>query len=187
VEQMLRGSFEEQATVLQASVGGPWMTVNEARRLQNLPPVDGGDDLIRPLSVSTAGGDAEATEESAPEAEAEAVSADDEAPKVVSSFRVKVGAVERHRPGYEALLSKYFERQHAAVVAKAGAKADGVPSFWDAERWDRELAVDLEGVGRLVSAEAAREALESAGFDPGLFDEAVTEGFLKATSRSRAE
>ena len=57
VEAKLRGSFEEQANVLSASVGGPWMTRNEARRLRNLAPVEGGDELITPLNV-TAGGQA---------------------------------------------------------------------------------------------------------------------------------
>lgn len=53
VEAKLRGSFEEQAAVISASVGGPWMTRNEARRLQNLHAIDGGDDLIVPLNLGT--------------------------------------------------------------------------------------------------------------------------------------
>lgn len=53
VEAKLRGSFEEQAAVISASVGGPWMTRNEARRLQNLPAIDGGDVLIVPLNLGT--------------------------------------------------------------------------------------------------------------------------------------
>lgn len=59
VEAKLRGSFEEQAAVISASVGGPWMTRNEARRLQNLPPIDGGDELIVPLNLGTPSAPAE--------------------------------------------------------------------------------------------------------------------------------
>lgn len=66
VEQRLRGSFEEQAAVFQTAVGGPWMTVNEARAKQNLPAVEGGDELIRPLNV-TAPGDQEPVEAAPPE------------------------------------------------------------------------------------------------------------------------
>lgn len=51
LEAKLRGSFEEQATGLQTSVGAPWMTRNEARARLNLPPVDNGDELITPLNV----------------------------------------------------------------------------------------------------------------------------------------
>lgn len=55
VESMLRGSFEEQARVMSTSVGGPWMTRNEARALHDMPSVDGGDELITPLNVTEGG------------------------------------------------------------------------------------------------------------------------------------
>lgn len=51
VEAKLRGSFEEQAAVVSTATGAPWQTVNEARALFNLSPVDGGDDMVRPLNV----------------------------------------------------------------------------------------------------------------------------------------
>lgn len=56
LREKLTGSFEERAAQMQTSVGGPWMTVNEARALDNRPPIEGGDELIRPLNV-TANGD----------------------------------------------------------------------------------------------------------------------------------
>lgn len=55
VESKLRGSFEEQAAVMSTSVGGPWMTRNEARKLSDLPALDDGEDLIVPLNVITGG------------------------------------------------------------------------------------------------------------------------------------
>ena len=51
--EKLKGSFEERAAILQAAVGGPWMTRNEARADNNLPPIDGGNDIIVPLNLST--------------------------------------------------------------------------------------------------------------------------------------
>ena len=51
----LAASFEEQASVLQSSVGGPWMLRNEARARMNLPALPGGDELIVPLNVSEGG------------------------------------------------------------------------------------------------------------------------------------
>mgnify|MGYP000052188131 FL=1 len=48
----LAGSFEGQASVLSTSTGGPWMTRNEARARQNLPAVEGGDELIVPMNVT---------------------------------------------------------------------------------------------------------------------------------------
>lgn len=56
LREKLTGSFEERAKNMQTAVGAPWMTVNEARALDNRPPVEGGDELIRPLNV-TANGD----------------------------------------------------------------------------------------------------------------------------------
>jgi HK97 family phage portal protein len=53
IAEKLQGSFDEQATQLQMAVGGPYMTRNEARGLSNLPQIDGADELIVPLNVST--------------------------------------------------------------------------------------------------------------------------------------
>ena len=56
VEAKLRGSFEEQTAVMSTAVGGPWMTRNEARRLQDMPAIgDAGDALITPLNVIVGG------------------------------------------------------------------------------------------------------------------------------------
>lgn len=54
-EAKLRGSFEEQAVILRQAVGGPYMTRNEARELQNRVAIEGGDELIVPLNVTTEG------------------------------------------------------------------------------------------------------------------------------------
>lgn len=46
---LLAGDSQTEADVIAKSLGGPgaqgWMTVNEARRIKNLPPVDGGNTL----------------------------------------------------------------------------------------------------------------------------------------------
>lgn len=65
LREKLEGSFAEQATQLQSATGGPWMLRNEARARMNLPAVDGGDDLIVPLNVTT-GGQASPTDSAPP-------------------------------------------------------------------------------------------------------------------------
>lgn len=55
LEAKLRGSFEDQARIMQSATGGPWLTRNEARAMQNRPPIDGADDLIVPLNVVNGG------------------------------------------------------------------------------------------------------------------------------------
>lgn len=55
LQSKLSGSFEEQADLLGKAIGSPWMTVNEGRAKQNMPHVEGGDELIRPLNVTQNG------------------------------------------------------------------------------------------------------------------------------------
>lgn len=52
LDEKLRASFEEKAAITTQAVGGPWMTRNEARAQNNLPAVDGGDELLIPLNTS---------------------------------------------------------------------------------------------------------------------------------------
>lgn len=51
----INGSLIEQAEVISTSVGGPWMTRAEARSRQNLPKLDGTEELITPLNVLVGG------------------------------------------------------------------------------------------------------------------------------------
>lgn len=51
LEGRLRGDTQSRYQAYMTAVGGPWMKVNEARRLENLPPVTGGDDVMRPLNM----------------------------------------------------------------------------------------------------------------------------------------
>lgn len=55
LRKKMQGSFEEQAAAVSASVGGPWMTRNEARQMFNYPDLPDAEELITPLNV-TAGG-----------------------------------------------------------------------------------------------------------------------------------
>jgi HK97 family phage portal protein len=53
-DALLAGDSTTEANVIGKSLGGPgaqgWMTINEARRLKNLPPIEGGDKL--PISIA---------------------------------------------------------------------------------------------------------------------------------------
>lgn len=54
-EAAMAGSFAEQSAYLQKAVGGPYMTRAEARGLQNLPYLEGTDELIVPKNVTEGG------------------------------------------------------------------------------------------------------------------------------------
>lgn len=60
VEGLLRGDSKSRSEFYRNALGGAqgpgWMTVNEARRRENLPPVPGGDKLFVPNQSTPAGG-----------------------------------------------------------------------------------------------------------------------------------
>lgn len=45
-DDLLRGDLTARFTAYRQATGGAWMSRNEARRLDNLPPIKGGDELI---------------------------------------------------------------------------------------------------------------------------------------------
>lgn len=60
IEGLLRGDTSTRYEAYAKAVGGPWMFGNEARRLENLPPVAGLDQVLAPLNMKPAtDGDAE--------------------------------------------------------------------------------------------------------------------------------
>lgn len=169
MQEKMQGSFEEQAQSLQTSVGGPWLTRNEARARQNLPQIEGGDDLITPLNVIT-GGQASPT---------------DSAPKARSQIRTKALADASQESKAEKVLRKFFRRQRDAVLSALGAKADR--DWWDGKRWDAELSADLLALSLTESAKLARATLDEHGQDPDTYDVERTRKFLAAVAAARAE
>lgn len=55
LREKLTGAFEERAAAMQSAIGGPYLTINEGRAMDNRAPVEGGDELIRPLNVTQNG------------------------------------------------------------------------------------------------------------------------------------
>lgn len=162
LEAKLRGSFEEQAAILTRAVGGPWMTPNEARALRDLPPREGGDELlqggggVQPAASADDGDDADVVE-------------------LEAASRSPRGKARRQAPGrrdqyakqLENVLLKTFERQRRQVEARKALP--------DRVRWDRELRDDLLAVTRvMVAAEGARKAAQLGG----KFDTRQLENYL---------
>lgn len=172
--EKMRGSIEEQAASLQTSVGGPWLTRNEARALVNRPAIAGGDDLIVPLNVVT-GGQASPTDSAPPKARRAVVQ---------SSRQFKARASTAHQDKATSVLEKFFKRQSAAVLSALGSKA--AVDWWDSARWDRELGSDLFKLGKDVSGAVAGDVLATIGVDPSEYDSARTEKFLRSVADSRA-
>lgn len=135
--EKLKGSFEERASILQSAVGGPWMTRNEARADNDMPPIDGADELIVPLNV-VEGGQASPQDTHMEPKKIIPMHRKDRAETVMIKGRAKS---EEDEELTEA-LKKFFERQKNSVLPKIGAGDE----WWDEERWDAELADDLEPI-----------------------------------------
>lgn len=186
--EKLKGSFEERAAILQSSVGAPWLTRNEARADMNLPPVEGGDELITPLNV-TEGGQASPRDGEGNAYDYPGV--DNQAKKLVpcgcktckekSELRIKGKSDKEDEEKVEAVLTAFFNRQSRSVIPKIGADPE---NFWDAERWDKELAKDLEPVLTEISDKHGERTAKELGSEYGT---EVTRKYLAKASQVRAK
>lgn len=182
--EKLKGSFEERASILQAAVGGPWMTRNEARADNNLPPVEGGDELIVPLNVVEGG-----------QASPQDTHMEEQEPMTLLSLhqnscdcisckadpvRLKAKSSEQEDERMAEALSKFFKRQADSVLPKIGA---GSERWWDQDRWDAELADDIEPIINDVADAHGKEAAAAIG---SKYDTEQTRKYLRALAEGRA-
>lgn len=175
--EKLKGSFEERASILQASVGGPWMTRNEARADNNLPPVDGGDELITPLNV-IAGGQASPQDSAPKSAELKLITPSHRKDRD-DTIRIKGKSDEQDDADVAAILKKFFERQANSILPKIGAGRD----WWDEDRWDEELVEDLLPVINDIADKHGMAAADVMGTEYGV---ELTRNYLKAMTQGRA-
>ena len=113
--EKLKGSFEERASILQSAVGGPYMTRNEARADSNLPPVDGGDELIVPLNVLT-GGQASPTDTHMDPKEPMATEPLKMRGYKSDKIRVKARSTKEEDERMAEALRKFWKRQASSVI-----------------------------------------------------------------------
>lgn len=171
VEAKLRGSFEEQAKIMQSATGAPWLTRNEARAKQNLPPVDGGDELVVPLNVLVGG-------------QASPRDSGSQNQNAGTAPRVKARAPETHESKHVEVLAGFFARQGKVVQSRLGAKAGG--DWWDRGRWDAELADDLLALAVSTSKQVGAATAGRLGFNADDYDVDRTVKFLRAVSEREA-
>ena len=179
--EKLKGSFEERAQILQAAVGGPWMTRNEARADNNLPPVEGGDELIVPLNVVEGGQsspqDTHMEEQEPMTTEPQKMRKKSEAEKI----RVKARSSKEEDEKMAGILRAFWKRQAAAVIPKIGAKS---VRWWNEERWNKELADDIEP---LIDSIADAHGTEVAKAIGSKYNTEQTRKYLRVLSEGRAK
>ena len=183
LSEKLKGSFEERASILQSAVGGPYMTRNEARADMDLPPIDGGDDLIVPLNVNNGIDNPAVTEEDSEEPKMRYVSK-----KSAETVLIKAKADDTENEEVTKALQKFFKRQAKSILPKVGAKKE----WWDEERWNSELTEDLDPILFAISANHGESTASELGTEyyPGKtvnYIKALTEGRAKAINSTTKE
>ena len=183
LSEKLKGSFEERASILQASVGGPWMTRNEARADNNLPPLDGGDELIVPLNVVEGGQSSPQDTHMDPQEPMTTIEAEPVKMRKKSeanTIRVKARTSQEEDEQMAEVLKGFWERQSRSILPKIGAKAD----YWDADRWNRELTDDIEPVIGTVADTHGKEVADAIG---SKYNTEQTRKYLHELAKGRAE
>ena len=193
LDEKLKGSFEERASIMQSATGAPWMTRNEVRAEYNLPPVEGADDLIIPLNVLV-GGQASPQDSSADsyanqynsaaveKKDAEVSKKADEGlePQEEHHLEIDTEPSEKDTDRFKDVLEKFMKRQERVISTKLKA----VTEWWDKERWDNELKEDLIPILMAVSETTGREIadrLSSAYYSEN------TEEYIALLAETRAQ
>jgi len=183
----LKGSFEEQAAVLQASVGAPYLTRNEARARLNLTSIEGGDELVTPLNVLI-GGQASPQDSVSDERQLESGLSSAPGPKAKSALgrdayvRIRDEATKEMNQ----ILKSNLERQRRAVLSRLGAQKSEIAEVkakpgkvYDRARFDRELAKDL--------LPSMRKTAKKSAATVGEWDVDNAENWLAAVALSTAK
>lgn len=184
--EKLKGSFEERASILQSAVGGPYMTRNEARADNNLPPIEGGDELIVPLNV-VEGGQASPQDTHMDAQEPVTLmpvhlnGCECEACKKAQPRRLKTRSSEAEDKRMEETLARFFKRQADSVLPKIGAKS---ARWWDETRWNAELADDLEPVMDDIADAHGKEMAAELGSE---YNTDITRAWLRKKAEGMAE
>lgn len=175
LSEKLRGQVEERFKTLVTAAGAPILTRNEARRRENLPEVEGGDELITPLNVVSGDNPKPSPNSMGPQdpngpsqdgderADATALERADAAraqAELIARREAQGQRRDRYAEEHSDLLRATFARQRRSYRSSKS---------FDVERWNAELADDLEAQAvTTVEREggiAAERLATPAGFD----------------------
>lgn len=175
LNEKLKGSFEERASILQSAVGGPYMTRNEARADSNLPPVDGGDELIVPLNVNNGINNPEiSTEQEDTQKRMRYV------PHKSDDLQFKAQADEAENQAVTDIISHFIKRQAKSILPKIGAGG----KWWNEERWNDELTEDLLPATKAISDAHGKDTAKKLKTE---YDAERTKNYIKTLTEGRAK
>lgn len=188
--EKLKGSFEERASIYQSACGGPYLTRDEVRAELNMSPLpDGqGSQIITPLNVVEGGQaspqDTQGDAYDYPGVDNQAKKLEPcgcKACKQETELRIKGRSDKEDDEKVQSVLTEFFKRQARSIIPKINADPK---DFWNAERWDKELAEDLQPVLQAISDKHGKETAEVLESE---YSEALTEKYISVASEARAK
>jgi HK97 family phage portal protein len=188
---------DNRLKALTSASGRPVMLTNEARARINLPPVDGGDELVTPANVIVGDNpkpsidlnpiqdpnkppDDGSHRTDQPKALAKALPDNFEiaVPKWEHRHQADLARQHRYTDEVAAKMARFYSRQENVLRHKSEGKMD-------LDRWDRELAEDLKSLIRsIVEREGGLYVARLLGDD---FDLRQVEHYLTAQAEGAAE
>ena len=186
MQEKLKGSFEEQAAIMQTATGRPWLLVDEARAYMNLPKLpDGqGDGLVIPLNVEVAGQANPGNDYSYPGVDNNSKKLEPckcKSCKEQQELRIKGRSDKDDDEKVQTVLTEFYKRQARSIIPKISA---GEKDFWNADRWNKELAEDLLPVLTDVADKHGKSTAEQLGSE---YVTEVTRKYLGVASEARAK
>ena len=194
LDEKLKGSFEERAQIYQSACGVPYLTVNEVRADLNRSPIEGGDERVIPLNVLVGG--QMSAQDSQPNAytysgvdnQVKPTETEEGKSRLLPAEKSNLFIIEEKERSededeFTELLKRFFERQKKSVVPKIGAKAQN-PDWWDADRWNAELAKDLYDLFIKIVGKNGEFIAKQLGSS---FYSKTTVEYLKKVAKAKAE
>ena len=185
LEEKLKGSFEERASIIQSAVGGPWMTRDEARAMNNMSPLpnDEGKGVIVPLNVLIGG---QASPQDSTADKFKKIEYSSKAVEDVEPVELKIDTkpTDEETEAISEILKKFFARQEKSVSAKLGVKSAVQNEWWDKERWNKELSDDLY---ELMLKMATTQGVKVAKIIDSYYKGEITEKYIRKYVENQAE
>lgn len=123
VDGLLRGDSEARFTQYQIGLNNMIYTRNEVRKMENLPPVEGGDEFMQPLNMTTEGdGKDTPPEEEEPENEAMNAMLADASKRIASAELRELEKRAKHAANdsdkFNAWLNQYYTGKYRDYVCQ---------------------------------------------------------------------
>lgn len=189
---------DERLKALVSATGRPVMLTNEGRAKLNLPPVDGGDELVTPMNVTVGENPQPSVDvmpidqpngqprgvgyDQEPKALAKSTDPEDRVPQLHPSRKADLERQHRHIDLAVAVIERHFNRLERSLREKARKGLKAEQANW--RRWDREFSDDIhKTVEQIVETEAGIYAFKLGGD----FSMARVKNYLRAMAEGSAE